>query len=464
MATDPRVLSLEDLCLLRLICHLEDFPPEALASLSIPVRRRLLQNLPAVDVCQLEGTAVTEDINMELSVWKELCRERTDGEEVSSCYMQLYFDNVYKNILNGDLTRASCQLFSIRACLGISNWAGLHHSFASVELNFPTPCRHAMGFTKEHLMTHLISVVIHKCKRWPENIKINCNKFFQLGSWDRRGLVFSTFLRASLEKVKSVKFVEVAEDPLVYSIPQFFLEVIFARCQVSLQAFSLDGPYGFLKVALASGRLFFSQSSSHSEDQYLQQSLDSRALPSVPFSGLSSIHIIGEGDLEQGESIPLQKDLESIVAYQNSLTSVDLSCFSFSATPACSLIRSLGSLFHQRQFLYLRLSWIELGMKELGLLIHDLLASPTSQDHSKTLCIEYLDFNRNFSEMSDFIYHCPVALGPPDRVLSLTVSDDGAEIGDLFRWLSHYPYSRLQSFSFTFDGFQLKRRQSRHVQ
>ncbi len=406
-------------------------------------------NLPAVDVCQLEGTAVTEGINMEMSVWKELYRELTcEVPEEGSDSKQLYFDTAYEYFFNGLLDHLRRLLFSIRACLGVNNWSGIQHCFASVEFNCSTPRRHATEFTGERLMAHLISVMICKCKCWPENIDINCDRFLETCSWDIRGFVFSNFLRALLGRVKSATFIEADGLSTTFSIPQFFLEVIFARQHVSLKAFRLYGPYNFLGVALASGRLFFS--SSHSEDQYLQQSLYSRALPSVPYSGLSSIGIVGVGDLEDDERLPLQKNLESIIAYQNSLTSVDL-CFCLGSTPMYSLMRSLGSLFYQPQFLELKLESIMLGMKELSLLIHDLLSSPMSQDHTKTLRIVHLHFvNRKPQELPNF--NAPVAPGPPDRALSLSLID--SEIGELFWWLSQYPCSRLRSFSFTACYFE----------
>ncbi len=452
MTTNSQPLSLEDQCLLHLICHLEDFPTEALASLSIPVRRRLLMNLPAVDVCQLEGTAVTEGINMEMSVWKELYRERTEvRQEERSSFKQLYFDRVYEYLFNGylddDGRRAGRLLFSICACLGVSNWSDIQHSFASVEHDSPTPHRHATEFTGERLMAHIIAAMIQKCKCWPENIDIDCDYFLETNSWDRTGFVFSN-LKTLLGKVKSARFFEEGwdPDPIASSIPQYFLEAVFARHQVSLKAFSLNGSYDFIGVALASGRLFFS--STHSEEQYLQQSFYSRALPSVPYSELSSIDIAQEvEDWKDDERVSLHKDLESIIAYQTSLTSVSLDNFN-PCTPTCSsLIRSLGSLFHQPQFLELKLGWIALGMKELRLLIHDFMASPMSQDYTKTFFIDIYTLARvNITPPETPNYNA--ALGPPaDRALSLSLTD--SESGELFWWLLQYPCSRLRSFSFT---------------
>ena len=67
-------ISLEDLCYLHIISHLEHYPLHNLAKLSYPVRRRLLQNLPASDIIELENTCVADGIDdFEDEVWKESC-------------------------------------------------------------------------------------------------------------------------------------------------------------------------------------------------------------------------------------------------------------------------------------------------------------------------------------------------------------------------------------------------------
>ena len=65
-------ITLADLCYLHIICHLEHYPLHHLAKLSCPVRRRLLQNLPASDIIELENTGVADGIaDFENEVWKQ---------------------------------------------------------------------------------------------------------------------------------------------------------------------------------------------------------------------------------------------------------------------------------------------------------------------------------------------------------------------------------------------------------
>ena len=69
----PAPLRLQSL--LFIIGHLEEYENETLALLPPRTRRELLLNLPVVDVCRLEGSGVTEDIDME-EVWKTLYYNR----------------------------------------------------------------------------------------------------------------------------------------------------------------------------------------------------------------------------------------------------------------------------------------------------------------------------------------------------------------------------------------------------
>lgn len=73
MATETGIqpLTLQELCLLHLVSNLEQFPVELLAQLSSRVRQWLMVNLPAVDICRLEGTLFAEGIEVD-NVWKEV--------------------------------------------------------------------------------------------------------------------------------------------------------------------------------------------------------------------------------------------------------------------------------------------------------------------------------------------------------------------------------------------------------
>ena len=61
--------------MLFIIGHLDEYENETLALLPLRTRQTLLLNLPVIDVCKLEGSGVTEDIDME-EVWKTLYYNR----------------------------------------------------------------------------------------------------------------------------------------------------------------------------------------------------------------------------------------------------------------------------------------------------------------------------------------------------------------------------------------------------
>ena len=71
----PTLDSLEDRCFYCIIRHLSEFPPGSLCLLPLTIRRKLLLNLPAIDIWRLEADGVTEGLDEE-SLWKSLIDER----------------------------------------------------------------------------------------------------------------------------------------------------------------------------------------------------------------------------------------------------------------------------------------------------------------------------------------------------------------------------------------------------
>ena len=78
----PFLVPLRLQSLLFIIGHLDEYENETLALLPPRTRRTLLFNLPVIDVCKLEGSGVTEDIDME-EVWKTLYYNRLPTEQKS---------------------------------------------------------------------------------------------------------------------------------------------------------------------------------------------------------------------------------------------------------------------------------------------------------------------------------------------------------------------------------------------
>ena len=84
----PTLDSLEDRCFHCIIHHLSEFPPGSLCLLPLTIRKKLLLNLPVVDIWRLEADGVTEGLDEE-SLWKSLIDERC--QDVSRKHFRLPF-------------------------------------------------------------------------------------------------------------------------------------------------------------------------------------------------------------------------------------------------------------------------------------------------------------------------------------------------------------------------------------
>ena len=129
-------MSLEGQCYLYLILHLEKFLPEEISLLPLRERQRLLVNLPAADVCQLEETSVVEGVSMN-EVWKEIGQRQIKGYYKSVCESTLeklqrgegyrdHFHEVLSHTVIGeeylDNIAVPFLLYTVVDCLGISDW------------------------------------------------------------------------------------------------------------------------------------------------------------------------------------------------------------------------------------------------------------------------------------------------------------------------------------------------------
>ena len=72
-----RLSTLEDRCFYYIIRHLSDFPPGSLCLLPLTIRKRLLLNLPAIDIWRLEADGVTKGLDEE-NLWKTLIDKRCE--------------------------------------------------------------------------------------------------------------------------------------------------------------------------------------------------------------------------------------------------------------------------------------------------------------------------------------------------------------------------------------------------
>ena len=66
-------VSLQMQCYMFIVGHLDELPFDVIALLPIGIRRKLLLMLPALDICKLEETPVTDGISMGYEIWKLKC-------------------------------------------------------------------------------------------------------------------------------------------------------------------------------------------------------------------------------------------------------------------------------------------------------------------------------------------------------------------------------------------------------
>ena len=130
-------MSLEDQCYLYLILHLEKFLPKEISLLPLRERQRLLVNLPAADVCQLEETSVVEGVCVN-EVWKEIgqrqikhypykyvCESTLEKLQRGEGYRDHFHEVVSHTVIwqkyLGNIA-VPFLLYTVVDCLGISDW------------------------------------------------------------------------------------------------------------------------------------------------------------------------------------------------------------------------------------------------------------------------------------------------------------------------------------------------------
>ena len=76
-------VSLQMQCYMFIVGHLDELPSDVIALLPIGIRRKLLLMLPALDICKLEETPVTDGISMDDEIWKLKCGHKFELEYIS---------------------------------------------------------------------------------------------------------------------------------------------------------------------------------------------------------------------------------------------------------------------------------------------------------------------------------------------------------------------------------------------
>ena len=126
-------LTLQQCCYL---CLLTSPDLYTIGYLPMRLRRLLLVNMPTTNLCYLEGTPATEDVDMD-AVWEEVSSKRiitSHNSRHSSAFTGItpkdeFFIEIISEILEGSLLRAAAYLLGVyehERPFGIGDFYALH--------------------------------------------------------------------------------------------------------------------------------------------------------------------------------------------------------------------------------------------------------------------------------------------------------------------------------------------------
>ena len=214
----PRVFSLQQLACLYIIGNLQEFEPKRLALLPIKMRFLLVTNIPVSDILKLEHTQFTEGLDMH-AVWTTVTNKTLPAEYVDFIHSPLFkgsgsIKELYMEVLATIIFNSLCNkqsssgyqrhrelaldlMFSIRNCLGITNWMDyLTHnpSWLKFFQTFPSESRqdrivplkryenHYIRSTAESDMS-LVTYYLSECYYFPSRVSIIATPFIMSAFW-----------------------------------------------------------------------------------------------------------------------------------------------------------------------------------------------------------------------------------------------------------------------------------------
>ena len=266
MAASGRVfspLSLQQHCLLYVVCRLEEFLPAYLALLPSKMRQELLLSLPALDVCQLEqDPGYSDGLDLD-AVWKELYRSRQgnfeDSVDVGSLsrnpdqregqWKEEYFRlavglalHYFSGVCEIPESTVYMHLFfdlllTVRSPLGIEEWPWLDCSpFYSSNMIHGNTLITLRNFRElPASSSEALALIVNKCCFYPCSILIIMDEFVQSDVWMNRRDEFNlSLIKSLLQKVEIIRFSSEKMSPSAISdIPHFFLKTILSlECPV----------------------------------------------------------------------------------------------------------------------------------------------------------------------------------------------------------------------------------------
>ena len=469
-------VSLQDHCLLSIICNLEAIPPSLLACLPTQLRYPLLRNLPAADLSQLETTNFVDGVETQ-EIWEDLCCLLPEGEgpllsdfegnSKRQYFFYTLFVVLHKKIVGGytDYRKSALDfMFSVDMLLGIDNWKTAPPPFKYVRSSLSpelfVPPRFLKYYTHNLSDQELTTLLMEKCCYTPYSLPIACD-LFQVSEFWQCDNVMQTF-RLLCSSIKEVRF-EIDGDPdvilqrdqetarSVRDVPPFVMNMILSNKSPHLTSLFIancgEQMTGEIVKSVESlfGDSFTKMSSTHASN--------------VPYTGLKAIKISADSGLHplihQTMSDAATCSLTSIVANQSSLESITLT--NWSPNVKSNAYSTLWSTVrYQPSLVSVEVSETIMPLASLLDIIFAFLSSQHIHKQKQSLCLTVSHISTNDVDQKRRI-NSPYPFEMADDSLmntSLSISCD--KLGEVMSWLSscrtlRFAYLELDSTQPTAD-------------
>ena len=379
-------LSLQQSCLLKIICDFETFPPESLALLPLTLRHKLACNLPAVDVCQLEQTSFAQGLEMD-EVWSHLAEKAI---KVCSKGKDGYFSYVCTLLLNHSVrdyrTVIRKLLFSIKDCLSIVDCSTFEHHL-QLNYNVVIPYRHQESYRQfasgGHSDAQLVRFILQNTHCLPKSLTIHCKEFarcIRSESWANENWKVLVEYLSGVHKL-SLHFCQYGTT---FAVPGFIFNAMSARGCRQLQLEEIS----FLDSDSNNDYCDLLEETLISVGYYLKR--DS-GLQCGSCDSLREVHVEGGPDYECSDSTA--RELSDIIENQPSIRKIWLRYENLNVPPSHHvstpghrrLCSTLSRVLQLTQFTYMHLEGVTLLPAGLQQLLYSFLTTPCH--HTQTLSL-----------------------------------------------------------------------------
>ena len=441
----PNPLTLETLCLAKLIVNLDEFPSASLAQLPIHLRRLLLYNIPAADICRLEQTDVANNINI-TAVWKSLCESHITfnilydetglgtgilGDRGKSFYFSFislaFLNHLHAACYSTHASQVLEFLFSIKSCLSIESCNGICHAHLHPreQSELIVPSHYAAYFSSTvYSDVQLINIILETTHYFPSVLEVVCEKFYDCIQSEYWSSKHRDVITKFLSQVQKLSISHHGEDHSSASIPAFIMNVL-STTRLKLESLSIHCTHSsFFESAMFGFASHLHDSDCGCELKSLEcKSLHGTADDSACF--------------ELAEVIQNHPTLENVsldfyIAPNISVTS-----------PGHNLLyQALATLNNQSKPHFILLEKLSITLASLQRIIHSFLISPCEDKQALVLAQLRILSNSEVGFDKDLSHLGHSTEGIVHKGLHLCYSDLPPV---LLRWLSEHAYLQLNT-------------------